>query len=141
MLLTRQNDWVSPFHDLHEQFNRMLSRQALGEGSEGRLGVYPVDIHEDEKHVYVDAEMPGFTKDQIHLSLEDGVLTLSAERTDEEMTEKKHLNERRFTKVRRAFVVPASIDPQRVDATLDHGVLKVTLHKRDEVTPKRIEIK
>ncbi len=103
---------------------------------------YPVDIREDNDHVTLEAELPGFTTDQIDVTLENGVLRIDAQRDAGETPEgKKHLNERRFTRVSRAFTVPKTVDENKVDAKLDHGVLHLTLHKREEVKPRRIEVK
>lgn len=110
--------------------------------SENVAGSYPVDIHEDENFIYVDAELPGFNKDDVNVTLENGVLSIAAERTDEQGDDKhKHLKERRFTQVQRAFKIPGTVDEGKVDATLSDGVLKLKLHKRDEVKPRRIEVK
>jgi HSP20 family protein len=136
--------WADPFELLHRDFDRMLSRH-LGDGegpAQGLTAAYPVDIREDQDHVYVDAEMPGFTRDQVDVTLENGVLTLNAERKIDEQPEgQQHLNERRFTRVSRSFTLPNTVDESKVDATLVDGVLKLTLHKREEVKPRRIEIK
>lgn len=106
------------------------------------IGNYPVDIHEDANFIHVDAEMPGFKKEDIDVTLENGILTIAAQRKTE--TEKKgesHLSERRFTRVSRAFTLPNSVHDGKVEATLADGVLHLKLHKREEVKPKKIEVK
>lgn len=108
---------------------------------DGVLGAYPVDVREDESHIYVDAELPGFTKDQIEITLENGVLTIQAERKPEETSQQKHLTERRYTKVARRFNIPNLVDETNVEAKLADGVLHITLNKREEVKPRKIAVK
>ena len=103
---------------------------------------YPVDIHEDEHGLTVEAELPGFTKDQVEVNVEQGVLSISAERSiDEKREGKQHLRERRFTRVARKFSLPTSVDTTHVQATLADGVLTLKFPKREEVKPRKIEVK
>jgi HSP20 family protein len=90
--------------------------------------------------VFVDAELPGFRKDEIDLTLEGGVLTITAERK-QEPKKTEHLTERRYTRVQRSFALPTSVDESAVDAKLEGGVLKLKLAKHDEVKPHKIEVK
>ena len=142
MLPTRRvapSIWRDPFETLHRDFDRMLSRH-LADGEESLVGTYPVDIREDEDKLYVEAEMPGFTRDDVNVTIENGVLTIEAERKPEESQGTKHLTERRYTRVSRSFTLPKTVDENKVDAKLDGGVLHLTLHKREEVKPRKIEI-
>ena len=109
----------------------------------GATAAYPVDIHEDSQAVYVEAELPGFKKEEIDVSFEKGVLRIVAERkSNQEKREKgkAHLLERRYTRVSRAFALPAEVDDNKVDAKLDGGVLALKFHKREEVKPRRITL-
>jgi HSP20 family protein len=102
---------------------------------------YPVDVTETDGKVLVDAEMPGFQRDDIDISLQDGVLNISAERKAEEPEGTRHLTERRFTRVERAFTLPANVDEEGVDATLQDGVLHIELPKAQESKGRKIEVK
>jgi len=127
---------------LDSPFDRMFDRAGDGTESHGACGIYPVDIHEDANHIHVEAELPGFTKDQIELTLENGVLSISAQRDEQPKREgTTHLAQRRFTRINRRFTMPDSIDEKKVDATLKHGVLYLKLTKRDQVRPRKIEVK
>lgn len=130
--------WENPFGMIDREFGRLVNR--WDDGDEG-LGSYPVDVHEDDNHLYVDAEMPGFQKDDVSVTLEKGILSISAERNAEEKSGEKHLSERRFTKVARSFTLPVEVDENKVDAKLVDGVLHLTLHKKEEVKPRKIEVK
>lgn len=140
---TRKNpffaEFEAPLAILRRNFGDLLPEWP----SEGVAGSYPVDIHEDQDFIYVDAELPGFTRDDVNVTLEKGVLSIAAERKEEENGESKHqhLKERRFRRVQRAFKIPGTVDEGKVDATLTDGVLHLKLHKREEVKPRRIEVK
>ena len=150
MLPTRRRSgelWRDPFTELQRDFDRMLGRHLGdwgGDGGEDLVGSYPVDIREDENNVYVDAELPGFNKDDVEVTLENGILTINAERKDEQDQQKKgehHLTERRFRRVNRSFALPNTVDESNVNAELDNGVLHLTLQKKEEVKPRRIQVK
>jgi HSP20 family protein len=133
--------WDDPM-EMTRDLDRMLTR-LWGDGNaatEG-LGHYPVDVHEDDGHIYVEAELPGFKKEEINVTLEGGVLTIAAERKVEETKGVRHLSERRFTRVQRSFTLPTTVDPSKVEATFTDGVLKLTLDKQETVKPRRIEVK
>ena len=131
------NYW-SPF----DVFGREMSRW-FGNLDESRdlVGSYPVDVREDENFIHVEAEMPGFKKDEIEVTLEKGLLHIQAQRKVEEKQGEQHLSERRFTRVSRSFTLPSSVDESKVDATLTDGVLHLKLHKREEVKPRKIQVK
>lgn len=106
---------------------------------------YAVDIREDQSHVYIDAELPGFTKDQVEVTVEDHTLTISASRetASETPSEDKTTflrRERTVSRYQRSFSLPPTIDDTTVAAKLDHGILTVTLNKRDEIKPRKITV-
>ena len=103
-------------------------------------GAYPADITEDDEKVYVNAELPGFTKDEIDVSLDDGVLSISAERTPEEFEGTEHLRERTYTRVQRRFRLPSAVDDKKVQAKFENGVLHLEMKKHESQKPKRIEL-
>lgn len=144
MLPTRRVD--SPFDVLQREIDRAFDR-AWGwsddGGAAGRTAAYPVDIRETDEAIVVEAELPGFKKDEIEVSMEQGVLSINAQRkaAEEHKGEQEHLTERRFTRVSRSFRLPLPVDESQVNAQLDGGVLTLTLPKREEVKPRRIEVK
>jgi HSP20 family protein len=142
-MTTRRQGRYDPLDLLGREFDRAMSRWfdggAAAEG--GLVGMYPVDIREDNDHIYVDAELPGFKRDEINVTLENGVLHIAAERKEEQKKGEAHLEERRFTRVARSFTLPNSVDENKVDAKYQDGVLRLTLNKREEVKPRKVEIK
>lgn len=138
--------WSDPMDLVQREFDRMFNRFGGELGSEA-LGAYPVDISEDQDKIYVEAELPGFMKEDVDVTLESGILTITAERKTEKQEPEKaertqrHLQERRFTRVQRSFTLPTSVDEGNVEASLSDGVLHITLHKREEVKPRKITLK
>jgi HSP20 family protein len=138
----------NPMDMLDREFNRMLGRY-WGAGAEvpATLAPYAVDVHEDADHFYVEAELPGFDKNEVDITLEDGVLTLRAEKKEETKkggnggTERQPLHiERRWTRFERSFTLPTAVNENSVRAALNEGMLKITLDKREEVKPRKIQI-
>jgi HSP20 family protein len=96
---------------------------------------FKVDISEDEHAFHLDAELPGISKDKITLHIEDNVLTIKAERTQEEEQKKKdfHRIERSYGGFSRSFNIGELINQENIGATFDNGVLHVTLPKSQPV--------
>jgi len=118
---------VGDFGRMNELFNRFW-------GQEERTAP-AVDLHEDKEHYYVKAELPGFSREQIDLELENGVLTLSAHTKDGEGE-----NAREYS-VSRSLSVPEDADAAKISARHENGVLTITLPKQEERKPRRIAIK
>jgi len=132
--------WDTPLELLRDVDRALGSRFNFDTGD--LTAQYPVDIHEDDQGLSVEAELPGFTKDQVEVSIDQGVLTINAQRTAQEKTGgKMHLNERQYTTVTRKFTLPSTIDATQVEAALADGVLTLRLLKRDDVKPHKITVK
>jgi HSP20 family protein len=140
-----------PFELAQREFDHMLGRflgerQANGaNGGGGALAPYAVDVREDGDHIYVEAELPGFKKDEIDITLENQTLTIAAERREERngdgQKKGEHLlRERRYTRFLRSFTLPPTVDEQTVNAKLTDGVLTITLNKREETKPRKISV-
>jgi len=139
---------ADPFEVVQRDFDHLLGRLFNGSSTQdggARLAPYGVDIREDQDHFYVEAELPGFKKDDIDITLENQTLTISAERNDEAKTgeEKKGdllLHERRYRRFLRSFTLPPTVDERTVNAKLADGLLTVTLNKREESKPRKISV-
>ena len=142
--------FVDPFEAVSREFDHALSRwfggnaPAAGSGGQPMVAAYGVDIREDADHLYVEADLPGFKKEEVDISLENQTLTISAEKRVEEKDQAPQgdwlLNERRYTRFLRSFTLPPTVDGQKVDAKLADGVLKITLNKREETKPRKIQV-
>ncbi len=134
---------ADPFEALHREFDGLLGRFLTGQGEQPRWAPYPVDVREDADHLYVEAELPGFQKDEVDITLENQTLTISAERRQENRQEKPGeylLKERRFDRFLRSFTLPPTVDDRQVEARLADGVLSITLNKREETKPRKIAV-
>ena len=144
-MLARRESPLSPLDLIDREFNRMLGRY-WGGGAEvpATLAPYAVDVHEDNDHFYVEAELPGFAKDDVDITLEEGVLTIRAEQKVESKqggTERTPLHiERRWSRFERSFTLPTAVNENSVRASLDNGMLTITLDKREETKPRKIQI-
>ena len=89
------------------------------------------------------AEIPGLTKENVSITMENNVLTISGERKFEKDVEKEnfHRIERTYGSFSRSFSLPANVATQKADASFKDGVLTVTLPKTDEAKPRQIAIK
>ncbi len=126
------------FNSLFENFAEMNGKEQLAAGS----FVPPVDVYEDEQNLVLKLEVPGVNEDELNVSLENNVLTVSGERKfeKEEKEENFHRIERRYGSFTRTFRLPNTVDGEKVDATYDKGILKITLAKRAEAKPKQIKV-
>jgi HSP20 family protein len=79
-------------------------------------------------------------KEDIELSLQKGVLTISGERKQEKKNEEGYRNERFFGRFQRSVTLPTSVDGDKVKATYQDGILKVVLPKAEEAKPKQIAV-
>jgi len=141
---------MDPMESAQREFDTMLGRLFSGRQYDGSgLAPYGVDIREDADHFYVEAELPGFKKEDVDVTLENQTLTISAERSEHTGDQNKGqpkqqgqmlLNERRYTRFLRSFTLPPTVDEQSVDAKLNDGVLRITLNKREETKPRKIQV-
>jgi HSP20 family protein len=101
-----------------------------------------LDVLDDKDNLVVKVELPGLKKEEINLSLHDGVLTISGERKRE--VEKKEgetfRSERYFGKFQRSVTLPAAVDSGKVNASYKDGILTVELPKAEEAKPKQIAV-
>lgn len=102
-----------------------------------------VDIVEDEKEYLIKAELPEVKKEDVKVSVQDDVLTISGERKSEkeEKGKKYHRLERAYGSFLRSFTLPEDADGAKVSAEFKDGVLKVHLPKSEKAKPKSIEVK
>lgn len=101
-----------------------------------------VDISETEKEFEVSVALPGMKKEDIHVDLENGRLTISGERKfeNEENGKNYHRVETGFGSFNRSFQLPDSIDEESISAKYQDGVLNITINKSEEKVKKQIEI-
>lgn len=141
--------WTDPFREfaqLQDRVNRVFS-EAYSRGDEGLLtsGSWapPVDIYQNGEHeVVLKAELPGMTREDIDITVDNGTLTIKGEKklSDEVKEEQFHRIERRYGTFSRSFSLPQTVDPGKVSAEYKHGVLTVRLPLREEAKPRQIKV-
>jgi len=102
-----------------------------------------VDVYEDKDNLHLKAELPGVNKQDIQISVHEGVLTLSGERKPDEKYKDADVyrSERCLGRFQRTLTLPAQVNPDAIKATYKDGILTVLLPKAEASKPKHIEIK
>ena len=122
----------NPFDDIERMFERMNEQfEDVGGTPEMEGGRLSVDVAENDDEVTVTADLPGFDKDDIDISVREGRLTIRAEREEETEDEDEtyHRRERIHREVSRTLRLPADVQEEEASATYQNGVLTVTLPK------------
>jgi HSP20 family protein len=100
-----------------------------------------LDVYQNNDDVVAMIELPGMKKEEIEISLHDGMLTISGERKSEtQQGDKAERSERIVGKFRRSVTLPTRIDANKVSASYKDGILTVTLPKAEEAKPKQIQV-
>ena len=101
-----------------------------------------MDLREDEGHFYAQLELPGMSKEEVKISIEDSVLTVRGEKKKQELLEKeKYLRvERSYGVFERCFRLPQEIQEEAINAEMENGVLKISIPKTEKVEPRQITI-
>ena len=113
------------------------------EGGSITASWYPAcDVFEDKDAVKIVAELPGVKAEQVKLSLENNVLTIRGEKTQEaeERSERVHRYERSYGSFERAFVLPSTVDGDRISAQYENGVLTILVPKAERARPREIPV-
>jgi len=102
-----------------------------------------VDVEEKNDHFLIKAELPGVRKEDVFVSIENGVLTIKGEKKQEkeEKDKKFHLVECSYGSFVRTFSLPANTKTDQIDANYKEGILYLKVPKSDESKPKQIEVK
>ena len=123
-----------------DRLNRMFS--ALEHEAFNQAWVPAVDIYETDTHeVVIKAELPDVKKEDIGVSVENNVLTLTGERKPEQSKREQFQRvERRFGSFSRSFTLPTSVDAGQIAASYKDGVLTIRLPRREEAKPRQITV-
>ena len=144
----RRDEW-DPFKDLFDlqkEINRLfetsfsrLPQRFISEESFAPA----IDLYEDENEYVVEAELPGLKQDEIKVSVEDDILTISGEKKREKEVKEENLyrSERFYGKFERQIVLPQNAEKDNIKASYKNGVLKVVIPKKEEAKSKRVDIK
>jgi len=133
---------INLFDHFNEDINRYFGNMRRPVPSQTYSWAPAVDIHEEEDRYLLSADIPGVERDNIEITLEDGVLTLKGERTeaDGENDRQYRRKERQHGTFMRKFSLPDTVDMQNISATVKAGVLSVMIPKQAKPQPTRITI-
>ena len=100
------------------------------------------DVFEDKDGIKIVAEVPGLAPEDVKISLENTTLTIRGEKKQvaEEKTERVHRYERSYGVFERSFVLPTTVDPEKVEAEVVNGVLTISLPKVERAKPREIQV-
>ncbi|MCH8080157.1 MAG: Hsp20/alpha crystallin family protein [Proteobacteria bacterium] len=150
MALVRHEPW-NLLDRLQREFNLQnlldpYAREVEGEDNSNVVTSHwrpAVDIKEEEDRFVIYADLPGVDPEDIEITMEQGVLTLKGERSEE--TTKEREGYKRVERVNgsfyRRFSLPDIADAERIEAKGKNGVLEITLPKQEKAKPKRITVK
>ena len=149
MFLTTTRRGIDPLQSLR-RLNTLLD-EAFGtwpaqQGDTGTITAAwlpAVDVFESPDSVKIVAEIPGVDAKDVKLSIENNVLTIRGEKKQvaEEKTERLHRYERSYGMFERTFALPNTVDPDRIEAKVESGVLTVVLPKAERARPREIPVK
>ena len=139
-----------PFREmrsLQDEVNRLFTSSFSRGSNESDLmrGAWSpqVDIFENKNEIVLEAELAGMNPEDVEISIENNVLTIHGERRFEKNDESDnfHRVERSYGSFTRSFTLPPTVQSENANAEFENGVLRLTLAKREEAKPRRIEIK
>ena len=136
-------DVRSEMNRLHDEMNRLFGRYANGGREFSPSGYPPLNLWEDEDHLYVEAELPGFDLNDLEMYVTgENQLSIKGERKRSELGAGTwHRQERGYGAFSRLIELPSPVDSDQVSGEFKNGVLTITLPKKEEVKPRRIEVK
>src|SRR5207247_1699497 len=124
------------------EMSRFMNGLVEGDGRQTQSWVPTADVWETEDEIVYAFDLPGIPEDEISVELDDGALTVTAEREREQTTEGEsfYRAERRFGRFSRTIGLPQGVSEGDVSAHCEHGVLEVHVRKPEQPKPRKIEI-
>jgi HSP20 family protein len=135
----------SPWNELasvHNEMSRLMNGLLEGNGGTTQGWVPALDVWETENEIVYAFDLPGVPEDEIEVELEDGSLTVSAERErqHQESDDRFYRFERRFGTFSRTIGLPQGVDESGINADYKNGVLEVHVRKPEQPKPQRIQV-
>ncbi len=131
--------------DVLDRYTRALGQPRVGSQEVIATGDWAprVDIAETDKAFEIKAEIPDVNKEDVRVTVHNGVLTIQGERKQEkeEKGKKFHRVERYYGSFTRSFTLPDNVDETKISALFKDGVLNIQIQKTEEAKPKSIEVK
>lgn len=144
MELVKWNSWRE-IEDIFDRYSRAMNLpQAEGQATVAKGEWAPrVDIAETDKSFIIKAEIPEIRKEDVRVTVDNGILTIGGERKleQEEKGKKFHRIERHYGKFSRSFTLPDNVDEANIKASFKEGMLTLQIQKIEEVKSKAIQVK
>ena len=146
MTLITRWDPFREFVTLQNRMNQLFHDSFAPEGSNEALTTTTftpaVDVYEDEHNVTLKIEVPGIDEKDIDVRVENNTLSVHGERKFEKEDKEENYRrvERQYGSFTRTFTLPTTVDPEKIEADYDKGVLKIQLAKKAEAKPKQIKV-
>jgi HSP20 family protein len=134
---------VDPYHEIIPSRSMSPFWRGLGlRPIEKEQWNIPIDVTQKEDEIVVTASLPGVKPEEIEVSVEDNVLTIKAESSQEYITEESEylIRERSFGTFYRELRLPDSVDTDKIHSTYEDGILAITMHKAEEKKKKQIKV-
>ena len=147
--LTRFAPFRSPLADmavLQNRLNSIFNEFGRPEGEQESLAmgnfIPPVDVYEDEHQLVLKLEVPGVKQEDLDVRVENQTLTIKGERKFEKDEKEENFRriERRYGTFTRTFTLPQIVDANQPKATYEHGVLSISLPKKEAAKPKQVKV-
>ncbi|MEX0668121.1 MAG: Hsp20/alpha crystallin family protein [Candidatus Saccharimonadales bacterium] len=137
----------NPFREMEEMQDRLsrVFNEAWSSSTQGSLNIPTADVYldEDEKNLIVEAQLPGYSEDDVDISIDNGALSIRAERS-EKSTDKnkgrKYIVQESSSSLYRRVGLPKNVDADDIKAHFEDGVLKITAPLKDLPQPKKVAI-
>jgi HSP20 family protein len=143
MSLVRYQPW-GLMRSLHEDLDRLFEQRLGMDDTTGSVANWtpPVDIQEEEGRFVLRADVPGVKPDDIEVTMENGLLTITGSREETKREEKDGYRrvERVAGRFFRRFTLPDTADSEGISAKCNNGVLEVVIPKHERVMPRRISV-
>ncbi|MGB5716823.1 MAG: Hsp20/alpha crystallin family protein [Gammaproteobacteria bacterium] len=133
---------VNLFDQFNDEMNRYLSSMRSTAANQEHDWTPAVDIQEEDSHYLLTADIPGVNRNDVEITLEEGVLTVKGERkSDPDVAEEGYRRrERTYGTFLRQFNLPDTVDTANISAKAEDGVLKIAIPKQEKPEPRRITV-
>jgi len=135
--IARSTSQMPVFDDFFREADRLFE----GAFNPGYTALPAADVYETQDELCLRMDLPGYDPSNIDIKVEGDLLTVSAQRSEPEKKWTWSRRERMQGQVARSFVLPNTVDAAKCDASFQHGVLTLTLPKREESKPRSITVK
>jgi len=143
-LATFPSDILGMQRDINHMFDRFFRGGVLDDAEFPAASWVPaVDLAEKDDAYIAKVELPGVSKDDVKITLQDNIITIRGEKKDEKETKESnyHRVERSYGSFQRSFNLPSAVKGDKVDAQYKDGILTISLPKAEEAKRKQIEVK